>query len=179
MMRTIALAVAVLLTSVTIVMTTTSTRTQAQVDAQNVNVVNTPFVRDAENPGRQSFQFSQMVADIATRPNESQVVVFTVPRGKRAVIRFASVEASVADGQVIACVETTVGDVNGMYAVPLSLQGSFRTGAGGRADFYVAGHEVQFYADGGTDVIFEIARSTMRGSGEAKVTLAGYYVDVP
>lgn len=150
-----------------------------QIDALNVNVVKTPFVRDAENPGRQSFQFSRTVTDIAQRPDEGEVVVFTVPRGKRAVIKYASVEASLTDGQAIACVETTLGDSHGMYVVPLSLQGTFRNAAGGRADFYVAGHEVQFYADGDTGVIFEIARNSTRGSGDATVTLAGYYVDMP
>ena len=163
----------------TIVLTATATRTQAQIDAQNVNVVNTPFVRDAENAGRQSFQFSGIVTDIAARPDDSAIVVFTVPRGKRAVIKFVSVEASLPDGQAIACVETTVGDSHGMYAVPLSLQGTFRRAAGGRTDVFVAGQEVQYYADGGTDVIFEIARNSTRGSGDATVTLAGYYVDMP
>jgi hypothetical protein len=81
--------------------------------------------------------------------------------------------------QAIACVETTLGDSHGMYVVPLLLQGTFRTAAGGRADSYVAGQEVQFYADGDTDVIFEIARNSARGTGNATVTLAGYYVDMP
>ena len=151
-----------------------------QVAAQDVNVVNTPFVRDAENPGRQSFQFTATVIDVATAPGRSEVVVFTVPPRKRAVLKYASVEAFLANGEnAVACVETMVGVSQGMYALPLSLQGTFRTAAGDRADIHLASQEVQFYADGGTDVRFEIGRSSARGRTEAKVTLAGYYVDTP
>jgi len=150
----------------------------------DVNVVNTPDVRDADNPGRHSFQYSASAGAL----EGTDLVIFTVPPGQRAVLKYTSIGAALPPGQrALAGIVTQVADDDAtdrtsrevLHRMVLSMQGSFGDGRDGVSDVYVAGQDVQFYADPGTAVKLRIHRSAGDGVASVTVSVAGYYVRLP
>jgi len=145
---------------------------------QDVNVVNTPTVSDADNPARQPFQaygYEEFIGNLS-----AYVVITTVPAGKRLIIEHVSVIGSVLTGQKL--IRASIGVGNGdviFHDLPISAQGSE---FGGFRDLYIASEQVRLYADPGTQVYYFVARNNYRGSepeGYTEATISGYLVDVP
>jgi hypothetical protein len=118
---------------------------------QDVNVVNTPTVSDADNPARQSFQAS--VIGHFTTDTEIYVPITTVPAGKRLIIEHVSMVGFVQTGERIYTAAIAVANNNSNpvgYFLTISPQGT-----DGTYDFYNASEQVRLYADAGTQVFVD------------------------
>jgi|SRR5688572_20187710 len=70
---------------------------------------------------------------------------------------------------------TAVQVINTLHAITVNDVGTFPNGLA----LAVASQQVQFYADGGTNVRLQVVRGTTTGAASARVTLSGYLVNVP
>jgi hypothetical protein len=127
-------------------------------------------VTSVDDAGRMAFQHDTS-ADFAVNQFEA-LASFTVPRGKRLVIRYFSAVGSVPVGQTIAIVEITTqvaGESVPHYAVPVP------TGSNGLADFFAVGQDTTLYADGVVD--FRVDRTDDTGAGGIVLSVSGYLID--
>ena len=127
-------------------------------------------VNDARQPFHESVVLNLGVDD----SNESGFIF--VPPGKRLVIEYASADALMPVGQRMKIfIRTTLsGNPRDHFLV------LYRQGAMSGFDNLTAGQEVRLYADPGTSVTIQAVRLASTGSGmTAKVTISGYFVDVP
>lgn len=141
----------------------------------DVRVVNTPDVRDADNPARQAYQ--QEVGLKVEEGMGTGSTDFEVPAGKRLIIEFVSAEVHAPPGQ--SC-DVRIGTSNG---------------DNGRSHFFAAtqvaptdlGNEImvsqvtRLYADPGTKVVVVVRRlaTSQTGSLQGAVSISGYLVNVP
>jgi hypothetical protein len=150
---------------------------------QDVNVVNTPTVSDADNPARQPFQASG--TGVLTAAGETgNVPITTVPGGKRLIIEHVSVFCFAQTGQRIflasigVALQNVYNGANLNHYLTLSPQGS----NGLDLDFYTASEQVRLYADPGTQVFVYAAGNPGSASGSPTTVhfaISGYLVDVP
>jgi len=141
----------------------------------DVNVVNTPNVRDADNPAHQPLQ--AIVACLADNVLGCSEIIYTVPQGKRLVIEFASMEASLTSGQVAQLtIETTAGGSNVPHRFPLTPPAVVFQG---EAVVATLAQQVRLYADGGTNVEIKARRNFVGAAFKAffRVSISGYLVD--
>ncbi len=129
------------------------------------SVSNPVYVRDVNNalqPFTQEF-------DLAVASNAlTAVSSFTVPAGRRLVIENVSAEAHVPSGQHARFfVDESIGHV-----IPTAFQGSL-----GGQDALAVNAAVKFYFDPGT-VFVQVVRDQSGGTGNAFVTLDGYFVTI-
>ncbi|HEX6730775.1 MAG TPA: hypothetical protein VF074_12210 [Pyrinomonadaceae bacterium] len=139
--------------------------------AADVNVVNTPSVRDADNPARQPF------TETLVTPNKPS---FTVPAGKRLVIEFVSGDGFITSGQKflntsLQCtVTTSVGVADVLHAFTPTLMGTQNTG-NGPFDIFSISQQTRLYVEpGGKVSIFMNNTAGVAGLG---FTVTGYLVD--
>ena len=141
----------------------------------DVRVVNTPDVRDADNPARQGFQ--QEVGVKVEEGGNTGLTDFEVPAGKRLIIEYVSAEVHTPAGQ--SC-DVRVGTFNNDT---------------GRSHFFAAtqvaptnlGNDImvsqmtRLYADPGTKVGVVVRRvaTSQAGSLQGVVSISGYLVNVP
>ena len=124
-------------------------------------------VRDVDNPAR--FAFHSNRSNTMSAGEDELLLDFfpVVPAGKRLVIEYVSVRASLPVGQRIVSA-SVVGNF-----FPVTFQGS-----NGISDTSVGGQLVRAYADaGGTPTVFLI-RSSSIGTGVAIASISGYLIDV-
>jgi hypothetical protein len=153
---------------------------QAHVDANgnlrvagSVRVADTPLpVTSADDPGRRAFQIDQLVliSDGSLAGSRS----FTVPAGKRLVIRYVSAHANLPTGQKLN--RLTLETVLGVRIVPHRFVPVF-TGPQGTLDFFAVAQDTQLYADGGSTVLIVATRSDASGTGIVHVSVSGYLID--
>lgn len=154
---------------------------------QDVNVVNTPSVNVANtvvNPvpvrnvdnGRQPFHEKTHITLTALNSGES-TPIFVVPTGKRFVTESVSVYVNVAPVVLPNRVEvhTQLGNNLVVHEIAVARQGSDLNGNA----VFTGTHAVTWYADPGTEVIFQFSRGNTTDSATAEVTISGYFVDVP
>ena len=104
--------------------------------------------------------------------------IIAVPDGKRLHIEFVSARAILPTGQNLcqSDVATIVDGSTVQHVLARVSQGAFFSGTD---DSFAVSQKVDLYADGGTGVIFSLARNQATGTGNAYVTVAGYLTDAP
>jgi hypothetical protein len=143
------------------------------VNTPNVQVTNTPSVRDADNPTRQPVQASAICE--ANNVIGCLPLIYTVPAGKRLVIEFASMDASLPVGQAAQlAIQTTVGGETVTHHLPLTPPAVSFQGQGAAA----SGQQVRLYADAGTGVTVDGTRNIATGTAFFNFSISGYLVDV-
>lgn len=145
--------------------------------AADVNVINTPSVRDTDNPAHQPVQ--AIVACLADNVLGCSEIIYTVPEGKRLVIEFVSMEASLtADQKAQLKMETTAGGANVTHNFPLTQPAVVFQG---EAVVSTLAQQVRLYADAGTNVEMKARRNNIGPAFKAffRVSISGYLVDVP
>jgi hypothetical protein len=174
------LAAGLALAAVFVLASAPRARAQGGPAAKDVVVTNTPAnpvpVRNVDEGSRQPFQrpFSVNLA-----PTESfGEATFTVPAGKRIVVEYASLRASLPPGQtVFVNIVTTTAGQSAFHPVLISDQGMY-----GVLHLVGASHQTRIYADPGTTITVQFGRDPSAGApGGANffMTLSGYRVDVP
>ena len=145
---------------------------------QDVNVVNTPTVKDTDNPPRNAFAFNDAVSFSGVSPSSS-VIDIPVPAGKRLVIEQVGVTTTLAPSasqKLVVEVITTTGGTNSVY---------WFTGIDAPIDIglpaFVASSQMRCYADAGsTNYIVVFRNDTSGGSADhGGISVSGYLVDVP
>jgi hypothetical protein len=141
----------------------------AQAKTQNVNVVSAREL----NP----FQ--------ATQTNSTDLfavgVDFTVPAGKRLIIEFASVKASLRVGEKLsASISATNAGTETTHQIVMSSQQSTFAN-----DLFAGAEQMLMYADAGSTVRIEALRQSILGGGQDQqpmridASISGYLVDLP
>ncbi|MGE0132034.1 MAG: hypothetical protein AB7U82_28465 [Blastocatellales bacterium] len=145
--------------------------TGVTVNNRESNPVLTQNVNDGVTP------FHQSASGTFINGSISGSGIIVVPSGKRLVIEFASVFANVPPGQNVfqAGLSTEIKGERVQHFLSRDVQGPH---AGG-ADMFTASQSLRLYADGGTAIIFSVARSSADGSGSFAVTISGYLIDIP
>jgi hypothetical protein len=134
-------------------------------------------VTSTDDPARQAFAFFKN--DSFGSTEDSHVVSFTVPNGKRLVIQSVVVNAGLSTGTGQKLVLTAVqARVNGNLEDYLMAPTFSGTTSGG-LDIYTASQATTIYADGGTDVNVFATRNTQSGSGInlMNASVQGYVID--
>jgi hypothetical protein len=148
---------------------------QAAKPSADVNVVNTPSVRDADNPAHQPVQ--AIVSCLADNVLGCSEIIYTVPQGKRLVIEFASMEATLtADQKAQLKLDTTAGGATVTHNFPLTPPAVVFQG---EAVVSTLAQQVRLYADGGTSVEIKARRNNIGPAFLAffRVSISGYLVD--
>jgi hypothetical protein len=145
---------------------------------QNVEVVNTPSVKDADNPARQPFHYTGSVNMGYNTWYQSFTI--PVPAGKRLVIEQVSAYVTTAIVGVIpsAYVLATTGGVDAYAALPLAYGGEYSD------KLYLGTQSVRLYADPLTNVVMKLTRSRdlnggFNGVTSGTMTISGYLVTLP
>ena len=148
--------------------------------AKDVVVTNTAaspaLVRNVDEGSRQPFQ-RPFAVNLA--PTESfGEATFTVPAGKRIVVEYASLRASLPPGQtVFVNIATTTAGQSAFHPVVVSDQGMY-----GVLHLVGASQQTRIYADPGTTIIVQFGRDPSAGApggADFFMTLSGHRVDVP
>ena len=108
-------------------------------------------------------------------PEDSHLVSFTVPAGKRLVIESVAVFGAVAPGVTLVAIAVQA-EVNGQledYFIAPTFTGTTTNGN----DLYIASQPTTIYADGGTQVKVFATRNTMTGLGIMNASVQGYLID--
>ncbi|HEX6625397.1 MAG TPA: hypothetical protein VF064_16910 [Pyrinomonadaceae bacterium] len=140
----------------------------------SVNIVNTPSVRDADNPARQPFQSELYLGGAASSLNFLEIA--QVPAGKRLVIENVAVSGVTPTGQrVFAGLITTMGNFIARHPLLVHAQG---INENGEAEFVIS-QQARIYADPGSNVTIYVRRSSTSGASVVwHATISGYLVDV-
>lgn len=137
------------------------------------------IVRDADNAG-QPFRQSRLVAVNDGEPLGSFTYT-TVPAGKRLVIEFASVLASIPTGQQLTEVRLSPGGNNTGRNDPVvhDLLFSKTTSNVSGFDTFVASEEIRAYCEAGESPQIVVVRGAFSGAWSFRTSISGYYIDVP
>jgi hypothetical protein len=162
-------------------LTPSSTRGQGGGNQQplNVNVVNTPAVRDADRPVRQPYS-ETLTRDFGSGDVSEDTEFITVPAGKALVIEHASLQARFdADDLVSARLEYRNPDT-GFLVFPFLVIHRQGTSSEGERVF-AASEQLRAYVQAGETVEVITDRSSAGAAEPAAVsiTLSGHFVDVP
>lgn len=149
---------------------------------QDVNVVNTPTIQDIDNPAKQPFQAWESTGWVDGNC-DGQVILTTVPAGKRLVIEHVSVEGTLlhelGHHLVEAHIETTVGGIPVPHHLSVMNYSTGLAECSGN-DIVVGVGEMRFYADPGTVVYGFAARDSASGNNDSfAFSISGYFVDCP
>jgi hypothetical protein len=133
-------------------------------------------VRDLDNPARQPVQFTTSVSFAAGQQFATTSDAFIVPAHKRLVIEMVTGEIFVPTNQELRVGMITIADgVRGKHRLIFAT----RSFSNISQDILSAFLPLRAYADAGTEVLFEIQRSSSTGiSGVAEITMSGYLVNI-
>ncbi len=103
--------------------------------------------------------------------------LIAVPAGKRLFIEYTSAFVMLPTGQNLhqISIATTVGGGTVQHQLARSFSGPHFSGTD---DVFTSAQETRLYADGGTAVVFSLARNSGAGSGTLTVTVSGYLEDL-
>ena len=135
--------------------------------------------RNAENPARQPFHARGIFSLGEGEPDQG--VTDDIPPGKRFVFEHVSAFLGVPDGQkVIFSVAGRVDSNLLRHSLVAEEQGVFPQvlGLGAKAVF-VASQPLRFYADPGTEIHMEVARTNNTGTAAGEMNVSGHLVDIP
>ncbi|MBL8189010.1 MAG: hypothetical protein JNK38_13450 [Acidobacteria bacterium] len=122
--------------------------------------------------------FHQSVSGNFPSGSVSASGVIPVPAGYRLVIEYVSASVLLPTGQNLhqASVSTQFKDVAVQHHLVRNEHGPHFSGNNNQ---FVVGQQVRLYADGGTPVIFSLARNNGTGSAGYSATVSGYLVNIP
>ncbi len=129
-------------------------------------------VSSGDDPARLAFQ-TEISINLPS-DNLSGSDHFSVPAGKRLVIRYVSALALLPTGQKLIHLglTTDLGDTSASHRfVPVF------TGSSGPRDFFLAAQDTQVHADPGTVVTIFAGRSNSSDIGAVNVDVSGYLID--
>jgi hypothetical protein len=145
----------------------------------NVNVVNTPTVRNVDEPARQPFQRSRA---IVFAPGESTgTAEFFVPLGKRFVIEYVSAQIDMGVSFITVTgfsVRTSTDNPPGTphFFVPMSPPSN----TGSNSKWFIVSQQTRLYADPGSTVtiVAELfVAPALVNSISGRASLSGYLID--
>jgi hypothetical protein len=150
---------------------------------QNVNVVNTANVNVANTPKVLNANDSNIFQEtrVANGTNDAlEVLSFTVPEGKRLVIEFASVRATIGKGEKLqAFITGGNGFTDASHPIVMNFQ---QTVAGD--DIFVGAQQMRMYVEPGRQVQVVVLRRDAADTGivssnaNLQTSISGYLVDV-
>jgi hypothetical protein len=161
---------------------TTNVAIDPSANTVKIDTANPLLVRDVENSARQPFHNVEFGGFEDGANFTGFVPITTVPAGKRLVIEYCSLIATMPVGQTIfnARIGTQLLDSNNgstlYHVLTVSAQGS-----DGLRDFFSVSQELRLYADPGTTVFCAAQRSSPIGSnpGSFGCAISGYFVSLP
>ena len=133
-------------------------------------------VFDVACGARQPFQAFVVDGFQAGEGNVGDRASFTVPAGKRLVIEHVSFQEEVPAGQARRVRLDAVADG---HPCKHHLLLAREPGFGGGTEDVKASQAVRAYADGGTSVVFRVARNSTLGVTSINISVSGYLVDTP
>ncbi len=151
---------------------------------ENVNVVNTSVpTRDVDNPARQPVQVE--VAQGIGRFT-GQLLIYTVPAGKRLVVEHFSSELGIATGTAVdryllAITDNPpqIGGASFTHTIPPAYHAPCALCASG-TELWVASQPVRMYVDAGKGLFATVTFSSAAGPNAfVFFSVSGYLVDVP
>ena len=153
-----------------------ATYAQKTEDGKNVNVINTPKVLNAND----SNIFQEFRVD--NNFNDAQkVFTYTVPAGKRLVIEYVSVTATIGAGEKVrAFVRGGNGFTEAIHPIVMNYQVTVSSN-----DVFVGSQPLKLYAEPGTSVVVLVSRRDAANTGAVspnaglESSITGYLVDVP
>lgn len=152
-------------------------------ETKNVNVINTPNVKVTNTPKVLNANDSNIFQEtrVNNNLNESlEVFSYTVPLGKRLVVEFASVSASVGKGEKV---EAFIRGGNGFTDADHPILMNFQVTIGVN-DLLAGAQLMKMYAEPGTVVNIVILRRDAANTGAVSSgarlssSISGYLVDV-
>ena len=169
-----------------------ATYAQSKVEEpKNVNVVNTPSVNVANTPNvsvtntpkvRNANDLNIFQESRGTFTNDDlEVFSYLVPLGKRLVIEFASVNATIGRGEKL---RALIRGGNGVTDADHAIVMSFQVPVAGK-DIFVGAQQMRMYAEPGTTVTILVNRRDAADTGIVsanafiQTSISGYLVDVP
>jgi hypothetical protein len=133
-------------------------------------------VEDINNPAFQPFSF-RATRDI-NLGNVAASAAFTVPNGKRLVIEFVSFGYILPPGQTprftAITIHNPVTNIISEFLFFMNRQSSTLT-----EDVFVGTSPTRLYASAGETVTLVFERAVSTASGQGRVSISGYYVNVP
>jgi hypothetical protein len=154
-----------------------------QTGSAPVNVTNTPLPV-AEVSTAQPLQATVDIV-IPDGTFETDLVTgFTVPTGKRLLLRTVAFETQLDSPQQVnvVTVAVTSGNMPVQFPIVSYTQGTIPVFVGGQTVFrtnYAGSEPVNFAAGPGTNVRFQFGRSGASGSKVVKFSVGGYLIDTP
>ena len=139
-------------------------------------------VRDVDNPARRAVQFQAFLncsgGGIGCSPAQTP---YTVPEGKRLVIEYASMKVTLSEGQsaILGILTTLNGELVTHYFPQTQPALAPNPGISPSGNYVSAGQQVRIYADSGTNVSFQVDRTSNTGTFVIIVSMSGYLVDMP
>jgi len=136
-------------------------------------------VEDVNNPAFQPFQKQVQLTWVIGVTDT--LVSFPVPAGKRLVIEFVSIACILPIGQNPTTILFRLNDdghfgyVEHFFFTP--LQGNVSVGS--NFNVFVCSTPTRLYCDPGSSVQVQAGRNSTVESGTVKVSISGYYVNVP
>lgn len=104
--------------------------------------------------------------------------IIAVPAGRRLVIEYVSAQALLPTGQNLHQVSVST-QIKGTTAQHFLVRNEHGPHFSGTDNLFVVGQQLRLYADGGTPVIFSLARNVATGNPGYSLTVSGYLVDIP
>ena len=159
----------------------------AQTDVKIVNTDREPvptvakgitLIENVDEPARQPFQREKLFT-VPEGANNYSFLFFNVPVGKRAVIEQVTARAICPIGQFLSdlAIYTNVGGLYGYYvdhflvpSIPISSE---------QASYIFYSQQMRLYADPNTPVMLHMNRNQASGITYIKLSISGYFVDVP
>ena len=132
------------------------------------------LVRDVDNPALQPVQANASCNSNSV--DSCEVTIFTVPLGKRLVIEYVSMGATIPPSQgATLTIDTFAGGAEATHLFPLSppavpILGTTRT---------FLGQQVRIYADPGKTVLVQALRTSTAGNATFEFSISGYLVNLP
>ena len=163
----------------------TATYAQGKVEEpKNVNVVNTPNVIVTNTPKILNANDSNIFQEARVKNstnNDAEFFTYTVPLGKRLVIEFVSVNATIGKGEKM---HSFIRGGNGFSDAVHPITMNFQVTVANR-DIFVGAQQMRMYAEPGTTVEILVSRRDAADTGAVspnavmETSISGYLVDVP
>ena len=153
-------------------------------EPKNVNVVNTPNVSVTNTPKVLNANDSNIFQETRVKnstDDDLEIFSYSVPLGKRLVIEFVSVSATIGKGEKMHAF-IRGGDVFNDAIHPITM--NFQVTVASR-DLFAGAQLMKMYAEPGTTVEILVSRRDAADTGAVKpgasfsTSISGYLVDVP
>jgi hypothetical protein len=152
-------------------------------EPKNVNVINTPNVTVSNTPKVLNANDSNIFQETRLKngTNDPQEVFsYAVPAGKRLVIEFVSVNATIGEGEKMHAFIRGGGFTDAIHPIIMNFQVTVAS-----RDLFAGAQLMRMYAEPGTTVEILVSRrdaadtGAVGGNAFIETSISGYLVDVP